>query len=31
LEGIHELCLIQRRTLDSVGVNLDALLMPRPA
>jgi ribonuclease PH len=30
LEGIGELCSIQRRTLESVGVQLDALLIPRP-
>ena len=29
LEGIRELCTIQRRTLDGVGVNLDGLLIPR--
>ena len=31
LEGIRELCSIQRRTLEGVGVDLDALLMPRKA
>ena len=31
LEGIRELCLIQRRTLEGVAVNLDALLIPRSA
>ena len=29
LEGIRELCLVQRRTLESVGVDLDRLLVPR--
>jgi ribonuclease PH len=27
LEGIAELCLIQRRTLEAAGVNLDQLLL----
>jgi len=31
LEGIAELCVIQRRTLEGAGVNLDALLIPRSA
>jgi len=31
LEGIRELCSIQRRTLEGAAVNLDGLLIPRPA